>query len=179
LYLTSWTDAANLGIDALTHGVPISPFLLSEADQQKFLEAGDHPFNHFLWLDLVDLNGPEINEMMRTLVNNDIPVDPTLNVYESIIKEEPDYQYLWPKVLQLTKMLYDNGVTILSGTDIPNFDLVPGASLHHELEILVEAGIPPLEVIKIATRNGGSSSWYRRRRRYYRTKKTSRYDNTF
>jgi hypothetical protein len=53
------------------------------------------------------MNGPEINEMMRALVNNDIPVDPTLNVYESIIKEEPDYQYLWPKVLQLTKMLYD------------------------------------------------------------------------
>jgi imidazolonepropionase-like amidohydrolase len=157
LYLTSWTDAANLGIDALTHGIPVSPFLLSEANQQKFLEAGDHPFNHFLWLDLVDLNGPEINEMMEALVNNDIPVDPTLGIYEAMIKEEPQNQYLWPKVLQLTKMLYDNGVTILSGTDIPNFDLVPGSSLHHELEILVEAGISPLEVIKIATRNGAQA----------------------
>jgi imidazolonepropionase-like amidohydrolase len=157
LYLTSWTDAANLGIDALTHGIPVSPFLLSEANQQKFLEAGDHPFNHFLWLDLVDLNGPEINEMMEALVNNDIPVDPTLGIYEAMIKEEPQNQYLWPKVLQLTKMLYDNGVTILSGTDIPNFDLVPGSNLHHELEILVEAGISPLEVIKIATRNGAQA----------------------
>ena len=53
--------------------------------------------------------------------------------------------------------MYDNGVPILSGTDIPNFDLVPGASLHHELELLVEAGIPPLEVIKIATRNGAQA----------------------
>jgi imidazolonepropionase-like amidohydrolase len=51
-------------------------------------------------------------------------------------------------------MLYDNGVAILSGSDIPNFELVPGASLHHELELLVEAGVTPLEVIKIATRNG-------------------------
>src|SRR5919106_1478367 len=142
LYMTSWTDAANLGIDALTHGVPVSPFLLSEPNQQKFLEGGDHPFNHFLWLDLVDLNGPEINEMIMALVNNDIPVDPTLNVYEAITKEEPQNQYLWSKVLQLSKMLYENGVTILSGTDIPNFDLVPGASLHHELELLVEAGVP-------------------------------------
>ena len=154
LYMTSWTDAADLGIDALTHGVPVSPFLLSEANQQKFLEAGDHPFNHFLWLDLVDLNGPEINEMIKALVSNNIPVDPTLDIYEAIIKEGPLNQYLWSKVLQLTKMLYDNGVTILSGSDIPNFELVPGASLHHELELLVEAGIPPLEVIKIATRNG-------------------------
>ena len=29
--------------------------------------------------------------------------------------------------------MYDNGVPILSGTDFPNFDLVPGTSLHHEL----------------------------------------------
>jgi imidazolonepropionase-like amidohydrolase len=157
LYLTSWTDAANLGIDALAHGVPVSPFLLSEANQQKFLEVGEHPFNHLLWLDLVDLNGSEISEMIAALVTNAIPVDPTLNVYEAIIEEEPQNQYLWSKVLQLSKMLYDNGVTLLSGTDIPNFDLVPGASLHHELELLVEAGIPPLEVIKIATRNGAEA----------------------
>jgi imidazolonepropionase-like amidohydrolase len=157
LYMTSWTDAADLGIDALTHGVPVSPFLLSEANQQKLLEAGDHPFNHSLWLDLVDLNGPEINEMIKALVSNNIPVDPTLGIYEAIIKEDPLNQYLWSKVLQLTKMLYDNGVTILSGSDIPNFELVPGASLHHELELLVEAGIPPLEVIKIATRNGAQA----------------------
>jgi len=157
LYLTSWTDAANLGIDALTHGVPVSPFLLSEANQQRFLEAGDHPFNHFLWLDLVDLNGDEIREMINALVNNNIPVDPTLDIYEAMVKEEPQNQYLWPKVLQLTKMLYENGATLLSGSDIPNFELVPGVSLHHELEILVEAGIPSLEVIKIATRNGAQA----------------------
>jgi imidazolonepropionase-like amidohydrolase len=157
LYMTSWTDAANLGIDALTHGVPVSPFLLSEADRQEFLAFGDHPFNHLLWLDLVDLDGPEINNMIAALVNNDIPVDPTLDIYEIIMKEESQSQYLWSKVLDLTKMMYDNGVTVLSGSDIPNFDLVPGASLHHELELLVEAGIPPLEVIKIATRNGAQA----------------------
>jgi imidazolonepropionase-like amidohydrolase len=164
LYMTSWTAAADLGIDdnkttvnridALTHGVPVSPFLLSKENQQKFLEAGGGPFNHFLWLDLVDLNGPEINEMIKAVASNNIPVDPTLDIYEAMIQEEPQYQYLWPKILQLTKMLYDNGVTILSGSDIPNFELVPGASLHHELELLVEAGVTPLEVIKIATRNG-------------------------
>ena len=157
LYMTSWTDAAKLGIDALAHGVPVSPFLLSEADRQEFLAFGDHPFNHLLWLDLVDLNRPEINDMISALVNNDIPVDPTLDIYEIITKEESQNQYLWSKVLELTKMFYDNGVTILSGSDIPNFDLVPGASLHHELEILVEAGIPPLEVIKIATKNGAQA----------------------
>jgi imidazolonepropionase-like amidohydrolase len=167
LYVTSWTDAANLGIgsnktavnhvDFLTHGVPVSPYLLSEADRQKFLEAGGGQFNHFLWLDLVDLNGPEINDMIKAVASNSIPVDPTLDIYEAMVKEEPQQQYLWPKILKITKMLYDNGVPILSGTDIPNFDLVPGASLHHELELLVEAGISPLEVIKIATSNGAKA----------------------
>jgi imidazolonepropionase-like amidohydrolase len=131
--------------------------LLSKENQQRFLGSGDHPFNHFLWLDLVDLNGPEINEMINAIASNSIPVDPTLHIYEIMIKGEPQYQYLWPKVPQLAKMLYDKGVPILSGTDIPNFDLVPGASLRHELELLVEAGIPPLEVIKIATKNGAQA----------------------
>jgi imidazolonepropionase-like amidohydrolase len=53
--------------------------------------------------------------------------------------------------------MYDNGVQILSGTDIPNFGLIPGASLHNELELLAEAGIKPLEVIKIATNNGATA----------------------
>jgi hypothetical protein len=96
LYLTSWTDAANLGIgnnktavnhiDSLTHGVPVSPFLLSKENRQKFLEAGGGPFSHFLWLDLVDLNGPEIKEMIQALVNNNVSVDPTLDIYEGYDK---------------------------------------------------------------------------------------------
>jgi imidazolonepropionase-like amidohydrolase len=34
---------------------------------------------------------------------------------------------------------------------------VPGPSLHTELELLVEAGLSPLEVLTIATRNGAES----------------------
>ena len=45
----------------------------------------------------------------------------------------------------------------MSGTDIPNFGLIPGISLHHELELLVKEGINPLNVIKIATSNGDSA----------------------
>jgi imidazolonepropionase-like amidohydrolase len=169
LYMTSWTDAANVGIDALTHGVPVNPFLLPSGDKrEQFLENGGGPFEHFLWLDLVDLNSTEIEEMINALVENDIPVDPTLSIYEAMLKEDgdddvddgfsdPQNQLRWAKVLQLTKIMYDNGVLILSGSDIPNFGLVPGASLHNELELLVEAGIKPLEVIEIASNNGATA----------------------
>ena len=166
LYMTSWTDAANFGIDALTHAVPVNPFLLSTDDdkREKFYDNGGGPFSHFLWLDLVDLNSTEIKEMINALVKNDIPIDPTLSIYEAMLKDDgfgglsnPQNELRWAKVLQLTKMMYDNGVQILSGTDVPNFGLIPGASLHHELELLAEAGIRPLEVIGIATNNGAKA----------------------
>jgi imidazolonepropionase-like amidohydrolase len=166
LYMTTWTDAANLGIDALAHGVPVNPFLLPSGDKrEQFLENNGGPFDHFLWLDLVDLNSTEIEEMVNALVENDIPVDPTLSIYEAMLKGDthddhfydPQNQLRWAKVLKLTKIMYDNGVQILSGSDIPNFGLIPGASLHNELELLVEAGIKPLEVIEIATNNGATA----------------------
>jgi imidazolonepropionase-like amidohydrolase len=160
LYHTSWTDAANLGIDFLTHGVPISPFLLSKDKQQIFKLTGGGPFDHSLWLDLVDLNSTEIRNMMDSLVENQIPVDPTLSIYEAIFKQDstdPQNEQRWTKVLQLTKMMHESGVKILSGSDLPNFGLVPGESLHHELELLVEAGISPRDAIKIATRNGAEA----------------------
>jgi imidazolonepropionase-like amidohydrolase len=113
---------------------------------------------------LVDLNSTEVKEMMNTLVENHVPVDPTLSIYEAMLEDDGyggildrQNQLRWAKVLQLTKIMYDNGVQILSGTDIPNFGLVPGASLHHELELLAEAGIKPLEVIEIATSNGAKA----------------------
>lgn len=162
LYMTSWTDAANLGIDALTHGVPVNPFLLPSGDKrEQFLENGGGPFDHFLWLDLVDLNSMEIREMINALVENDIPVDPTLSIYEAMLKDDGSSnlqnQLRWAKVLQLTKIMHDKGVQILSGSDIPNFGLVPGASLHNELELLAQTGIKPLEVIEMATNNGAKA----------------------
>jgi imidazolonepropionase-like amidohydrolase len=46
----------------------------------------------------------------------------------------------------MVRALYDLGITIVAGTDGP-----AGATLHHELETYVEAGIPAPEVLRIAT----------------------------
>ncbi len=165
LYMTSWTDAANLGIDALTHGVPVDPSLLSSTEKREIFLQNAGPFDHFLWLDLVDLNNTEIDQMVHALVENEIPVDPTLSIYEAMLKDDgyddgfsdPQDELRWSKILQLTGILYDNGVQILSGSDMPNLGLVPGASLHNELELLAEAGIDPLKVVEIATNNGAKA----------------------
>ena len=59
----------------------------------------------------------------------------------------------WPLLLGLVKQMYDRGVHLVAGTDMPTPWIVPGASLHDELQLLAEAGIPPLQVIRIATSN--------------------------
>jgi imidazolonepropionase-like amidohydrolase len=43
------------------------------------------------------------------------------------------------------------GVTILAGSDAPNGGTTEGASVHLELELLVEAGLTPVEALRAAT----------------------------
>ncbi len=52
------------------------------------------------------------------------------------------------------KALFDAGFLIDAGTDAPYPGVFLGEGIHHELELLVEAGLRPLEAITIATRNG-------------------------
>jgi imidazolonepropionase-like amidohydrolase len=49
------------------------------------------------------------------------------------------------------KQLKAIGVPILAGTDVPNPGTIQGASLHEELQFLVEAGLTPLEALASAT----------------------------
>ena len=49
--------------------------------------------------------------------------------------------------------LHKNNVPFMAGTDTPIGYLIPGRSLHRELEILVESGLSNLEAIKTATVN--------------------------
>ncbi|HXE91878.1 MAG TPA: amidohydrolase family protein [Terriglobales bacterium] len=52
---------------------------------------------------------------------------------------------------RLTGKLHRGGVTLLAGTD--NFDafVIPGFSLHQELELLVRSGLTPAEALRAAT----------------------------
>ena len=54
---------------------------------------------------------------------------------------------------KITKALYDGGVPLLAGGDSPQFFVVPGFSLHRELEAFRKAGIPPYGVLEAATVN--------------------------
>jgi imidazolonepropionase-like amidohydrolase len=63
----------------------------------------------------------------------------------------------WRKMLALVKLYHDRGVRLVAGSDEPNPWVVPGASLHRELELLVSAGIPAQQVLQMATRNAAEA----------------------
>lgn len=58
-------------------------------------------------------------------------------------------------VRRMTAALHDAGVPLLVATDASAPGLYPGKSAHVELAALHEAGLPPLEVLRVATRNAG------------------------
>ncbi len=53
--------------------------------------------------------------------------------------------------LRTVRRLHEAGVPILAGTDAPNPGTAHGAAMHRELELLVEAGLTPVEALRAAT----------------------------
>ena len=73
----------------------------------------------------------------RTLLSGAVAVPPG---------KEDAYAKALPALLRLLKALYDGGVTLMPGTDA-----FAGYTLHNELALYVQAGIPAPEVLRMAT----------------------------
>ncbi|HEX6096091.1 MAG TPA: amidohydrolase family protein [Thermoanaerobaculia bacterium] len=129
----------------------------------------------------LDLNSTEVRAFIEKLRAKGIVVDPTAAVFEGLftaragsvdpryamvadrlppqvrrslstgglpVPEGMDERYRasFRKMLALIAALHRAGVTIVPGTDG-----MPGFTLHRELELYAQAGIPPAEVLRIAT----------------------------
>ena len=129
----------------------------------------------------IDLSSPRVRSFVELLRDRKIVVDPTVNAFEDMFIDRPGqiapgyagiadrlppqfrrgllagglpvpegkderYRESAKALLRMVKMLYDAGVPIVAGTDS-----VAGFALHRELELYAEAGIPPTEVLRIAT----------------------------
>lgn len=60
---------------------------------------------------------------------------------------------LWQKELDMVGATHRAGVPFMAGTDLSGAYVFPGFSLHHELELLVQAGFTPMQALQTATRN--------------------------
>jgi hypothetical protein len=56
---------------------------------------------------------------------------------------------------KMLKALADEGAPLLMGTDSPQMFNVPGFALHRELQVAVEAGLTPYQVLESGSRNVG------------------------
>lgn len=63
-------------------------------------------------------------------------------------------QRAWPRVQEWVRRLHAAGVPLAVGSDTPMPWVPAGASLHDEMRLLVEAGVPSIEVLVGATRTG-------------------------
>jgi Amidohydrolase family len=131
----------------------------------------------------MDLQSKEMKQFIKMLADKRIVIDPTVSTFRSLLmgenkKIDPEYvaiaDHLPPSVVRnlkgatmkvseeglkdylagadalvaMVKVLYDNNVAIVPGTDY-----IAGFTLHRELEIYAQAGIPNLEILKIASIN--------------------------
>ena len=183
----SWTQAAELGIDALVHAIPISPHLLPQSQREPYVaerRTGSYPF--FEWFERADLDSPEIREMIRAVAQREIHFDATMIAFQlafwgddiatrdrDVASAHPefvehwrnqfrfdvgwqpsDYQRakaIWPKLLQLVRMMHEAGVPMTIGTDMNNPFVAPGASLAREMQLHAEAGIANWAILRMAT----------------------------
>ncbi len=63
---------------------------------------------------------------------------------------EPDPE-MRANLISSVAALYSSGIPILAGSDAPNPGTTHGASVHRELELLVEAGLTPVDALRAAT----------------------------
>jgi imidazolonepropionase-like amidohydrolase len=129
----------------------------------------------------IDPQSPRVQEFLRLLAQRHVTVDPTLSTFESLFLDRPGvvgpgmvavadrmppqvrrsllegglpvpagseakYAAALPQMQRMLLALRAAGVPFVAGTDG-----MPGFTLPRELELYVAAGIPPAEVLRIAT----------------------------
>jgi imidazolonepropionase-like amidohydrolase len=127
------------------------------------------------------LDSPEFADFLRLLQARHTVLDPTLSVFQDLYSGAPGrcahslcpfierfppvtrrrllsgavavpegkeqvYAQALPALERLLRRLHDGGVTLMAGTDA-----FAGYTLHNELALYVEAGIPAPEVLRLAT----------------------------
>jgi imidazolonepropionase-like amidohydrolase len=108
----------------------------------------------------------EAADLYQCLAGRKVFVTPTLVLYPAVARARSKAAVpagtmaFIDGTRRIARRLHDAGVPLLSGTDTSDtgdLDLHPGSALLDELESLQEAGIPPREILKIATGNAAAA----------------------
>ena len=176
-----FTEAADLGMDDLEHGIVVDQEF-NPAKQPDVCppSANDHPS-----IEKVDVASEPVQSMIKKLVQHHVAVTSTLVIFETFAPEQPPVQdrilqalslpsrtdylsvrskvaggkgsggELLKKEMQFEHDFVKAGGLLLSGEDPTGYGgVLAGFGDQRQTELLVEAGFTPLEAIHIATQNG-------------------------
>ena len=74
-----------------------------------------------------------------------------INTIDNVISKDVVEYTVWSK--KMVDFMHDRGISFMAGTDTPIGFLIPGLSLHQEIQELHESGLSELEAIQTATIN--------------------------
>jgi len=94
------------------------------------------------------------DDLIKMMLDKGTYFVPTLAIAWAYKDAYPD---VFSGLKQTFKKLYDAGVNIAAGTDSGTPGVVIGKSLHKELELMVEAGLSPIEAIVAGTRSAADN----------------------
>jgi len=109
---TSWTEAARSGLDDIVHIIPGSEKLLPAEHREEFTKSISMGTQWFYkWFEYVDLDGPEIEEMIRVLKENNVSVDPTLVLFHSVFFADDGIYQQNPALQNVPESMVENWKT--------------------------------------------------------------------
>src|SRR5215470_12357630 len=103
--------------------------------------------------DLRFLNEPLIADTTPPWVLEELRAEATRTLSDKEKKETERSAVGFDEMKQNVKKLLDAHVLLAAGTDAPYPGVFQGEAIHHELQLLVAAGMTPLEAIRTATSN--------------------------
>ena len=103
--------------------------------------------------DLRFLDEPLIAETTPPWFLSELRTEATRTPSETEKKDAEKSAAGFDEMKRNVKKLMDAGVLVAAGTDAPYPGVFQGEAIHHELELLVEAGMTPLQAIRMATYN--------------------------
>jgi len=104
-------------------------------------------------LDLQFLKEPLIADTTPPWFLEELRAEATRTLMEKEKKDTERSATGFDEMKRNVKKLFDARVLVAAGTDAPYPGVFQGEALHHELELLVAAGMTPLEAIRTATYN--------------------------
>jgi imidazolonepropionase-like amidohydrolase len=159
VHVGNWEEArraALAGATAITHVDPDEEISLELA--RLLAERGVYFIpTMVLYGGLVDLAGGS-DRLQSTLLLQLAPEKLVAAYRDERTAGGRAYQFLSaarPRVLASVRRLAEAGVPLLSGTDSGNWGTLHGYSLHHELALMVEAGLEPWEALRASTAVAG------------------------